>query len=203
MLSGRGGAIRALPRRPALVALAIALLVTALGLGVARATAVDPEPWPSFTMVYRDARFGDRPFTQTLRLTYTDSRHYKVVLLVHSSAPEAVGWTHVRDGDVSQTVDARFGAMPTGILKPGEQTSPDFWIRPDTRPLWLANRPGASTEKVAGGLLRTTSVSLDGGRLFTQALTYRPDDGIPLGYLETVDGREVRRVEVLELELGP
>jgi len=194
---------RGVLRRVLLLLLGIMLVVGAASAAVSqRVTGAKAEPWPSFTMVYRDDTFGASPFTQVFRLTYTDSRHYTTVLSAHSRVPEAVGWTHTLDGNVSHTRDSRLGPMPSGISDPEDQIIPDFWIRPDTRPVWLANRLTASTERLADGLLRTTNITLENGRINTAALTYRESDGIPVLYVETFDGKEVRRIEVIELSIA-
>lgn len=191
------------PRRGLLLLLAIAL---GGGTAVAvsqRVTAAKAEPWPSFTMVYQDSTFGASPFTQVFRLTYVDSRHYTTVLTAHSAVPEAVGWTHTVDGNVSRTVDSRLGPMPTGSFQADEQLIPDFWIRPDRRPVWLANRPTALTDRLPGGLARVTNtVKLEGGRVDSVRLTYRESDGIPVLYVQTLNGKELRRIEVLTLTIG-
>jgi hypothetical protein len=192
------------PRRGLLLLLAIALGVGGTAVAVSRlVTAAKADPWPSFVMVYQDSTFGASPFTQVFRLTYVDSRHYTTMLTAHSAVPEAVGWTHTVDGNVSRTVDSRLGPMPTGSFQPDEQLIPDFWIRPDTRPVWLANRPTAVTERLPGGLARVTdAVKLEGGRVDSETLTYRESDGIPVLYVQTLDGKELRRIEVLTLTIG-
>jgi hypothetical protein len=49
------------------------------------------------------------------------------------------------------------------------------------------------------GLVRVSIVSVLDGREDVEEFTYRATDGIPVRFVERVDGKEVRHVEVLEL----
>jgi hypothetical protein len=183
------------------------LLIVAIAAGLVvleqRATAARPEPWLPFTMVYQDTRVttstGDL-VVQTFRLEYVDSRHFVNTLLSNSAVPGAAGWTHIVNGTGSTTTDPRLGTVSSATWKPEEQTLPDDWLRPGITP-WLAYRPGALVTALGGGLSQARIVSNLDGRIDIEQLTYRPD-GIPTQYTETVDGKEVRHVEVLTLTLN-
>lgn len=153
-------------------------------------------------MVYRDTDqtpTGEQ-YSQTFLLTYTDRRHFTTVLLSHSAVPEAVGWTSERDGSLSRTVDPRLGTVSRST-DVDEGVVPDYWLRPSARP-WLATRPGAVTVQAGQGLERSSvSWTLEDGRRHTEALTFRIEDGIPTLYTESIDGKEIRRIEVLEFSL--
>ncbi len=185
-----------------LAALLLATLVlTVAGMTAIRAIAAKPEPWPAFTMVYKDTeQTGSGEVSQVFRITYTDSRHYTTVLLSHSTVPAAVGWTNVRDGDVSRTTDPRLGVVSESA-NAEDGLVPDYWLRPAPR-AWFASRPGAITAS-AGNRLERASISwtLEDGRRSTETLTYRTEDGIPTLYTETIDGKEVHRIEMVELFL--
>jgi hypothetical protein len=183
------------------------VLLIALAGGAAvftqRATAARPEPWPRFTMVYQDLRVTNSAgasVTQTFRLTYVDSRHFTNTLLANSAVPEAAGWTHTVNGTSSTTTDPRMGPVSSAVWSPEDVTLPDDWLRPSRTP-WLAHRPGAVVTPLPGNLFQVRIVSNLEGRVDIEELTFRPD-GIPTRYLETVDGKEVRRVEVLDLMLN-
>lgn len=67
---------------------------------------------------------------------------------------------------------------------------------------WLAYRPTAAIATLPGGLARVTLVSTNDGREAVEEFIYRQADGIPTQFVIRVDGKEVRRTEVLELSLS-
>lgn len=178
------------------------LLIWAHGSGVGSAAA--DEPWPPFVMVYRDTARGYGPNgsmgTQVFRLDYRDSRHFRSVLLEHSAVPEAVGLTQTFDGRQSTFADPRFGVRVTPYA-PHERTVPADWLVPAQVPP-LAQRPGATTVRLASGLALVTHEAIYGARRVRTEITYRELDGIPIQMVESTDGDETRRVEVVELRLG-
>jgi hypothetical protein len=155
-------------------------------------------------MVYRDTEFapsGVVVLSQTFRLEYVDSRHYKNTLVTHSGRPEAVGWTHVVDGTRSSTTDPRLGTVSVATWKPEERVLPNYWLRPGPRP-WIAFRPGATISDVSQDVARATSRAVIDGVEEVEEVTYRIADGIPTEYVRRVGGVEVRRVSVLDLRVG-
>jgi hypothetical protein len=170
-----------------------------------QAIAARPEPWPAFTMTYRDTAVSGGPggaaVTQTFRLTYLDQRHFRTDLIAHSTNPEAVGWTHIVNGTSSTTTDPRLGPVQAATFRPDELTVPDDWPVPASRPR-ISYQSGVSIVALSGGLLRATSSYTTGGRAVVEELTYRDGDGIPTSFVRWVDGQETRRVEVLELTIS-
>jgi hypothetical protein len=182
------------PRRGIIVAVgALGVVVTVVALVLSQfATAARPEPWPGFTMVYEDTVLtaSPAPLTQRFRMTYVDRRHFTTVLIAHSTTPDAVGWTHTVNGTQSTTNDPRLGPVSSATWKPEDQVLPSDWLRPGPKP-WIAYRPGAITSVLPDGLVRVSIVSVLDGREDVEEFTVR--------FVERVDGKEVRHVEVLEL----
>ena len=56
---------------------------------------------------------------------------------------------------------------------------------------------------LSGQVVVTQEETLPDGRRSHRALTYREADGIPTGLVQTTDGREVRRVQVTDLQVRP
>lgn len=158
------------------------------------------EPWPPFVMVARETQRGsDGPVVQTFRIEYRNARDFSSTLLSHSHAPDAVGYMNTfRDG-VSTTTDPRFGTR-TEEYGAHERTVPADWLVPSARPP-IADRPGVRISRLAGGLAVARQESLSGERQVVLEITYREADGIPTLLVETVDGVEVRRVEVIALDI--
>ncbi len=197
--------LRMLPVRRAFALAGVALLVFTAAVLVLRgqlASAAKPEPWPNFTMVYQDTRVtGGVSATQTFRLTYVDRHHFTTTLLAHSAIPEAVGWTHTVNGANSTTTDPRLGTVQSATFQPGEVTVPDDWLVPGPKPQ-ISYRNGATIAALPGGFLRVRHTQSIRIHEVVEEVTYRELDGIPTQFIQVVDGKETRRVEVLELTLS-
>ncbi len=181
-----------------------ALLLTLVSAVIAAPWRVaPPEPWPSFVMTYTDTNWpgdSERSSEQSFRLTYIDQWHFTSKLLSHSRVPSAVGYTQTFDGGKTTTVDPRLGTVQSATLPNGEPTVPADWLVPGRRPA-LTYRMGTTVETQSGGLMLATWASVANGKQVTEQITYRELDGIPVRFVQTVDGVESRRVEVTELTI--
>lgn len=205
MLKSRLHALVAI-RRPVLIGALVAglLIISTVIVLTGGATAARPEPWPGFTMVYRDTATSGGPegatISQTFRLTYVDQRHFRTTLLSHSTRPDAVGWMHEVSGRTSRVNDPRLGVVQDGQMRPDELTLPADWLTPTLRPR-ISQDPAASVIDLATGLARATLVSSSGRQRVVEEITYRTSDGIPMLFVQQVNGRETRRAEVIELRV--
>lgn len=168
------------------------------------------EPWPAFTMVWRDTGLGlglnDATGTQLFRLEYTDRRHFRTTLLEHSAMPGVVGstweFTWEFDGSASIFRDARSGKDHVTLYGPDELTVPDQWLVPGGID-YLLTRPGAIQTTIGDGsaVLRNAQTFPD-GKVRSEEITFRLIDKIPTSRVTNVDGVEVSRKEVVEFRLG-
>ena len=137
----------------------------------------------------------------TLRVEDADQRYWQVTLLEHSAVPGAVGSTWAFDGQRSVYSDPRVKpdvVMPYG---PDQVTVPADWLVPRRTPP-LAGKPGATRRRLGNGQAVATQVeTLPDGRRSRREVTYREADGIPTGLVQTTDGKEVRRVQVTDLQV--
>lgn len=205
MLKSRWQGLPPIQRRVLIAAVVAGLLIVSTVIVLTgAATAARPEPWPSFTMVYRDTATSEGPagstISQTFRLTYVDQRHFRTILLSHSTRPDAVGWTHEVSGRSSRVNDPRLGQVQDAQMASDELTLPADWLTPTLRPR-MSQNPAASVIELATGLARATLVSSSGSQTVIEEITYRTVDGIPMLFVQQVNGRETRRVEVLELRV--
>lgn len=178
------------------------------------------EPWPSFTMVYRETAKGLGPNgstgSQVFRVEYRSRRNWHVTLIVNTAAPDAVGSTWSYDGATSTFVDKRHGGFvfqarhgPQDALK-----VPADWLVPGRVEYYVQNRgwrpapvpspaPGVGPAPSQKGLaVARHEETLPDGKRGVSEITYRLDDGIPVRVVESVDGVEGRQIEALELTIG-
>jgi hypothetical protein len=185
--------------------LAVVALIALMLLSGGRGQAQTPEPWPSFVMVYRDtvgsALAADPPTTQTFRLVYTDRRNFVSTVLAHSKLPSGIGYTQTVSATRSSVVDPRFGTVQSAAIGPDEpRTVPSDWLVPAKSPS-ISAIPDATSVIGLDGLTTTTLVQSAGGRRIVEQLVYRTADGIPVRFIQSVNGIETRHTEVLELTI--
>lgn len=192
-----------------LAALAV-VAATTLAVAVARigegASAQAGEPWPSFTMTWRETANGlgwnGAKGTQVFRLEYTDRRHFRVALLENPALPGVVGATWTFDGRNSTFHDPRRDKDEVWTYGPDEFTVPDEWLVPG-RIAVLLTRPGYTSVTLGNGLgLLRHEETLPNGKVSREEISYRLADQIPAGRVITVDGVEVSREEVVAFRLG-
>lgn len=193
---------RALVPLFAILAIAFGVLATSqLVTAVPRPNPIS-EPWPSFMMIYRETRSGFQgPIVQTFRLDYQNARDFSSTLIAHSHEPRAVGYTNSFKGNVSTTTDPRLGTRSEDY-GPYERTVPSDWLAPASTPS-IVHRPGAQIMRAADGIVTARLASIVDGLSTILEVRYREVDGIPLLVTEQVNGKEVRRLEVLELQVVP
>ena len=214
----------ALALTPVLATAALLGLV-AVSRGSDSETAMTAEPWPPFVMVYRvtEERPGLNGATrwEVFRLDYADRRHHETTLLENPAAPHAAGSVWSYDGRTSMFRDHQHNWTRIQRYAPdAPQVVPEEWLIPRKVPP-LAELRGARVrlgwnglataiheETIFDGLGALRAPGFPGStasglaeRQSRQEITYRQSDGIPVHLVETLDGREVRRVEVLELQL--
>jgi hypothetical protein len=195
-------------RRYFSVALAIVAVLT-VAVAAARtgggAAAQVGEPWPAFTMTWRETAnnlgWNGTQGTQVFRLEYTDRRHWRVTMLENPALPGAVGATWTFDGRTSTFHDPRRDTDEVHPYGPDEVTVPSAWLVPG-RVAALLTRPGYSSMSVGKGLgLLWHEETLPDGKVSREETTYRLADLIPTGRVITVDGVEVSREEVTDFQL--
>lgn len=191
--------------RQRIVAAALAIAAVAAVTATA-ASAQAREPWPAFTMTWRETGAGLGPNgatgTQLFRLEYTDRRHFRTTLLENPSLPSAVGSTWTFDGRTSMFHDARHGKDVVMPFTSDELTVPDEWLAPG-KIAFLLERPGSTSAPIGDGLatLRREETLPNGKRERTE-ITYRLADGIPTRRIINVNGIEVSRKEAVDFRLG-
>lgn len=207
-------------RRGILVGLAAAagaLVVATSGVAIAQSQPPRPrpgsrppgpppaEPWPPFTMVWGETARGlgmnGATGSQTFRLEYRDRRHFRTTLLENAAVPDAVGSTWTFDGTASIFYDARHKQSQTRPFAPNEETVPAQWLAPERVPP-LVQKPGATARALSAGLKVASHEETVSGHRSSREITFREADGIPTRVIDTSDGTEVRRVEVISLEVS-
>lgn len=189
----------------AVVTLAVGLWAVLTQTRAADADAA-PEPWPAFTMIYREDADGlgingARGY-QRIRVEYTNRRSFKATVLEHSAAPEVVGSTVVYDGQTSTHYNANLNQTHVTRVAPNENLVVGPWLVPGVEPA-LARRPGASAPRPVGeGRLAIGREWSEGGQRFREEVTYRASDGIPTLFIESVDAKETRRIQVEDFRIG-
>ncbi len=157
-------------------------------------------PWPPFTMTYRDTRrgvgVGGVDETRVYRVDYTDRRHFRVTLLENQTMPRAVGFTTIVDGHRVLTHDPAGQDTVSEVTTDTYQPAPADWLVPGAISQMLAQR-GYELRLLGDGL--ATLVHDVPMARHREEITFRQDAQIPLRMVETTDGIEVRRVEVLSL----
>lgn len=195
---------RLLPAFLVLATMAGVTLTTTHGSAASANQAV--EPWPAFTMVWRDTGVGlglnGASGTQLFRLEYTDRRHFRTTLLEHSAMPGVVGSTWEFNGSASIFRDARIGREHRTPYGPDELTVPDQWLVPGGID-YLLTRPAYTRTTIGDGLavLRNEQTFPD-GKVRAEEITFRLVDKIPTRRVTSIDGVEVSRKEVVEFRLG-
>lgn len=191
-----------------LATVVVAVMTVIVTRGWVTASAQAAEPWPAFTMTWRETGVGlglnGVRGTQLLRLEYIDRRHYRLTLLENPAVPDAVGSTSAINGNVATSYNARFGRSTTQVLsdKPNEFAAPADWLIPG-KINDLRGRPGYISVPLGNGqaMLRHEETAPD-GKVRRQEITYRLVDGIPLGRTSSINGVEVSRIQVVDFKLG-
>lgn len=205
-------------RRAAIFAfLAIAVLGGTLWLaGASGAQTAPVEPWPAFTMVYRDwgATWGPNsmPGYVVSRLTYRSSRDWGSEILEDSVAPNAVGTRGSFGGNVAAGYNARFQRSASEVYPADALVAPDDWLVPirigrlkqESNTTILPTASPDVLELVHTELLPcypdlTTYMSPT--RMQEIRILYRKDGEIPIGLTDTIDGKLVCEITVLEFRL--
>jgi hypothetical protein len=164
------------------------------------------EPWPPFVMVYRETSKGlgknGAVGTALVRLEYTDRHHFRTIVLEEPNSPGAVGSTSTYDGRT--TVNHRPGYSPDQITSwgTGDPTVPAKWLVPGEIE-WLVKSGGYRVTSLGNGMAVASKDQFIGGHQLREERTYREADGIPTKFVGTVDGQEVERFEVVDLQILP
>lgn len=196
--------------RRRLVTIVALIGAATIGLVIARgwtaASAQATEPWPSFTMTWRETANGlglnGAKGTQLFRLEYTDRRHFRTTLLENPTVPDAVGSTWTVGGDRSVFDNVRHKVRTATNFKPDEYSVPSEWLVPGGIDFMLT-RPAYSQVALGDGLimLRNEQTFPD-GKVRSEEITFRLVDKIPTRRVTSVNGVEVSRKEVVEFTLG-
>ncbi len=181
-----------------------------------RATA---EPWPSFTMTYRDWSVN-RGKNNTggyvlVRLAYENSREWRADILEDTGAPDSAGSFTQFSGNTVLGFNARFQTTANQQIPGDDKLAPDDWLVIG-RINRLKATPNAVVQSISvPGILELVhtelvpcpksvlpNCSVD-SRTVTTRIRYREDNGIPLGMTVTIDGTLTREVTVIDFAIRP
>ncbi len=163
--------------------------------------------WPPFVMVYRETGPGFGPNgaigSQVSRLEYRGPSHFRVTILEHSGLPDVVGSVAAVEGNIGIVHDPTKAEDRMGTYPPGEEPRGiGRWLVPGATQAY-AQHPEWTTRPLGNGLIALEHQHMRSGRLEQTTVHYRAADGIPVLVAERVDGVEVERLEVLDLQIGP
>ncbi len=154
------------------------------------------EVWPQFTMIYRTI-ISDSNTPDWIMLEYRNRRIFCEYIID--------SYEHLRIVSLLSTLSCdQRSELASNIDSDAPFEVPNSWTRPARAPYWL----GATNAPLGTGvatIIRDSStwVPYEGGRMETrqEVLTYRRSDGIPLRWSLTVNGKEIERAEVIDLQI--
>ncbi len=184
---------------------------------------VSPKDWPSFTMTYEDWSIGensDQPTVQVVKVIYRDKWQWKTELLDHNIASDAIGTWGEYNGKEMIGFDPRTGEVTVSPVDLPEESVyvPDEWLRPHFIPKLLSHPNIMQLEAIDNFVTvlvtdllpceEPTESKLQAGikpcssdtRIVDRKVTYRIEDFIPTLIIDRVDGVEVHRITVKELD---
>lgn len=179
------------------------------------------EPYPSFTMTYKDWDWSRGP-NQTpgyviVRLTYRNSRDWESEILEDSAKPEAAGTRSSFKGDIAWGFNSVFNRSASEQYPPNATLAPADWLVRG-RIAGFRKLNGARVFPATPGLLELVysiespcmsvypaSVCPRGKAFYieTRHIQFREQDELPMGEVLLFNSFLARQITIFEFTLSP